>query len=205
MECRQKWTHEKVIQGVKDVMNAYGLDRMPSRNECDKFYGDYCLSNVITKRYGWYKLAKELGLSIKDSETYFGKTQEGVVCEMLIAKGFEPTRMSQNFPYDILVDNCVKVDVKASHLYKGKQGNFYTFNLEKKFATCDVYVLLTLDDENNIINTFVVPSVFVIKNTQISIGEIASRYDKFKDRWDYILDLSQHFSGLVIHQNDAMS
>ena len=203
MGCRQKWTHEKVIQGVKDVMNAYGLDRMPSRNECDKFYGDYCLSNVITKRYGWYKLAKELGLPIKDSDTYFGKTQEGAVCEMLVSKGFEPTRMPQNFPYDILVDNCVKVDVKASHLYKGKQGNFYTFNIEKKFATCDVYVLLTLDDENNIINTFVVPSVFVIKNTQISIGEFASRYDKFKDRWDYILDLSNHFGGLVTHLNDV--
>lgn len=203
MYCKQKWTYENVVQGVKEVMNAYGIDRMPSKSECDKFYGDYCLSNVITKRYGWYKLAKELGLSIKDSETSFGKSQEGVVCEMLIGKGFEPTRMPQNFPYDILVDNCVKVDVKASHLHRGKQGNFYAFNLEKKFATCDVYVLLTLDDENNILNTFVVPSVFVIKNTQISIGEVSSRYDKFKDRWDYIFDLSQHFSGLVIHQNDA--
>jgi hypothetical protein len=115
---------------------------------------------------------------------------------MLISRGFEVDRMPQNFPYDILVDDSVKIDVKASHLYHGKQGNFFTFNLEKKYATCDIYVLLTLDDNNNIINTFIVPSKFVIKNTQISIGEYASKYHKYRDRWDYISNLSEYFASI---------
>lgn len=192
-----KWTDEKIKQAVNKVVLAYELDRMPSKTECERYYGNYCLTNAVTKRCGgWYGLAKELGLPIKKSETYLGKTQEGIVCEMLISRGFEVERMPQNFPYDILVDNSVKIDVKASHRYHGKQGNFFTFNLEKKYATCDIYVLLTLDENNNIINTFIVPSKFVIKNTQISIGEYASKYHKYRDRWDYISNLSEYFASI---------
>lgn len=191
------WTDDKIKQAVRVVVNAYELDRMPSKTECERYCGNYKLSNAISRRGGgWYALAKELGLPIKKSDTYFGKSQEGIVCEMLISKGFEVERMPQNFPYDILVDNSVKIDVKASHLYHGKQGNFFTFNLEKKYATCDIYVLLTLDDNNNIINTFIVPSKFVIKNTQISIGEYASKYHKYRDRWDYISNLFEYFASI---------
>ena len=192
-----RWTDEKIKQAVNKVVIAYELDRMPSQTECIGYYGNYSLANAVARRPGgWYGLAKELGLPIKKSETYFGKTQEGIVCEMLISKGFEVERMPQNFPYDILVDNSVKIDVKASHLYHGKQGNFFTFNLEKKYATCDIYVLLTLDKNDNIINTFIVPSKFVIKNTQISIGEYASKYHQYRDRWDYISNLSEYFASI---------
>jgi hypothetical protein len=192
-----KWTDEKIKQCVKKVVIAYELDRMPSQKECINYYGNYSLANAVARRNGgWYGLAKELGLPIKKSETYLGKTQEGIACEMLISRGFEVERTPQNFPYDILVDNSVKIDVKASHLYRGKQGNFFTFNLEKKYATCDIYVLLALDENDNIINTFIVPSKFVIKNTQISIGEYASKYHKYRDRWDYISNLSEYFASI---------
>lgn len=189
----RRWTDKDIKQAVINVVIACDLDRMPSQKECKNYYGDYSLSNAVSRRGGgWYGLAKELGLSIKKSETYVGKIQEANVCELLLERGFDVERMPQNFPYDILVDNCVKVDVKASHLYRGKQGNFFTFNLEKKFATCDIYILLTLDEKDNIINTFIVPSKFVINNTQISIGEYASKYYRFKDRWDYISRLSEY-------------
>lgn len=190
----KRWDDEKIKEALIQVKNAYELDRMPSRRECLNYYGDGSLANAISKRDGgWYALARELNLPIKESETYFGKKQESIVCEMLIAKGFEAERMPQNFPYDILVDNCVKVDVKASHLYRGRMGNYYTFNLEKKYATCDIYVLLTLDDDNNITDCFVIPSVIVIKHTQISIGEYTSKYHKFKDKLDYISKMSESF------------
>lgn len=192
-----KWSDEKIKQAVLKVVAAYELDRMPSQKECINYYGSHALANAVAKRYGgWYGLAKEMELPIKKSETYLGKTQEGIVCEMLVSKGFEVERMPQNFPYDILVDNCIKIDVKASHLYRGKQGNFFTFNLEKRYATCDIYVLLTLDEDNNIINSFIVPSKFVIKNTQISIGEYVSKYHKFRDRWDYISKLSEYLASV---------
>lgn len=192
-----KWSDEKIKQAIKKVVTAYELDRMPSRKECVDYYGNHSLANAVSRRHGgWYGLAKEIGLPIKKSETYFEKHQEGIVCEMLVSKGFDVERMPQNFPYDILVDNCIKVDVKASHLYCGKQGKFFTFNLEKRYATCDIYVLLTLDENNNIINSFIVPSKFVIKNTQISIGKYASKYHKFRDRWDYISNLSEYLASV---------
>ena len=116
----QRWDDSLIKKGVMEVVKICELGRMPSRTECIKFYGNHKLANAITRRNGgWYTLAKELGLAIKESETYLGKTQENVVCQMLAKRGFEVEKMPQTFPYDILVDNCVKIDVKASRLYKG--------------------------------------------------------------------------------------
>lgn len=120
-------------------------------------------------------MSGELGLPIKDSKTYFGKSQESVAAEMLISRGHSVRHMSQNFPYDLLVDDAVKIDVKASHLYKGTAGDFYTFNIEKQFATCDIYLLFTLSDDNSEREVYIVPSVFVIAQTQLSIGKDTSK------------------------------
>lgn len=198
MNCTHaiKWDDENIKKAILQVKDACELDRMPSRKECVDYFGNNALAGAVSRRCGgWYALAKEMDLPIKKSETYFGKRQESEVCEMLIAKGFEVERMPQNFPYDILVDNCVKVDVKASHLFHGKQSNFYTFYLGKKHATCDVYVLLALDDDNNTTDCFIVPSCFV-RNSQISMGECVSKYHKYKDRWEYIGILSKYFISL---------
>jgi hypothetical protein len=194
----RRWTDNDIKIAVLNVIESERLDRMPSRKECANFYGNGALVSAVSKRPGgWYGLAKELGYSIKKSDTYLGKTQEGLVCNTLLSMGFDVERMSQNFPYDILVDNCVKVDVKASRLYHGKNGNFFTFNLEKKYATCDIYILATLNDEGDIIDSFIVPSKFVINNSQISIGEKSSKYMVFRNRWDYITKFSTFFRSVI--------
>ncbi len=180
------WTNELIKQKVLEVIDALKLDRMPSRKECENYFHDTSLTNAITRRCGWYNLAKELGIDIKTSETQFGKSYETMATEMLQAMGFEVRRMSQNFPYDLLVDDCVKVDVKASRLYRGKQGNFYSFNLEKPFATCDFFILLAIEDDKTIGRKMIVPSNQVIANNQISVGEHKSKYYQFTDRFDLI-------------------
>lgn len=193
----RKWTDRDIKQAVQTVIDSCGLGRMPSRSEIVTYYGDSSLACAISNRKGgWYGLANEMGLPVKKSETYLGKKHESVAENMLMQMGFDVDRMPQNFPYDLLVDHCVKVDVKASHLYRGKLGNFYTFNLEKKYATCDVYILFALDDESNVVGTYIVPSKYVIQNTQISIGEINSKYHKFKDRWDYMKNMSEYLTSL---------
>ena len=191
------WSYELVKQKVFEVVDALCLDRMPSRSECDGYFHDSRLSNVITKKYGWYTLASELGLNIKDSETKFGKDYEALAAEMLKSMGFEVRRMSQNFPYDLLVDDCVKIDVKASRLYRGKTGNFYSFNLDKPFATCDFFCLITVSDDGNIERKMIVPSSEVIANNQISVGEHNSKYHKFTDRFDLIENASNFWSGIT--------
>ena len=191
-----KWTKERIKQQVLEVKNGLGLDRMPSRTECFKYFGNDSLTNAVTKRCGWYSLAEEMGLPVKQSETLLGKTYEAKAADLLSCKGFAVRRMPTRFPYDLLVDNCVKVDVKASRLYKGKMGDFYTYNLEKPFATCDVYLLFTLSENGDFDRVMVVPSKFVISNTQISVGVTNSKYHKYTDRWDYIEALSDFWKGV---------
>lgn len=192
----KRWTQESISKVVHDVMKALEIDRMPSSQECTEVLGDSSLSNAIAKRGGFYALAKELNLPIKKSETSLGKRMEALACEMLKSRGFNPVQMSVRFPYDIFVDG-IKIDVKASHLYRGKMGSFYAFNLEKKYDTCDIYILITLTEDNEVKDVFVVPSKFVVQNNQISVGGRQSKYNRFKDRWDYISDLSAYLSSVV--------
>lgn len=182
----KRWTQEEIEKAVLEVVRETDLDRMPSRSEVERYYGDYRLTNAISKRIGWYQLAEKLNLPVKQSETYFGKKQEQLVQEEIIAMGHEVRRMPQNFPYDLLVDDCVKIDVKASRLYKGKNGSFYTFNLEKPFCTCDIYVLRILSDTNEVLSTLIIPSKDVPTNSQISVGEVKSKYYKYREKWDYL-------------------
>jgi hypothetical protein len=188
----KRWSDEAIKTAIKEVMGALEIKRMPSRKECEQHFRNTSLGNAVSRRKGgWYALAEEMGLPIKDSETYVGKRHEWLVSEMLRERGFEVEQMSQNFPYDLLVNDYIKVDVKASRLYRGKLGNFYSFNLEKRCATCDIYVLLALTDENEIKRVFIVPSKYVMKNTQISIGEITSKYRRFEDKWKYFIQMSE--------------
>lgn len=181
-----KWTDELIKEKVLEVAKALKLERMPTRSECVKYFNDCKLANAVSKRYGWYSLAKELNLDIKGCETTFGKSYETLAEELLKSFGFQVRRMSQNFPYDLLVDDCVKVDVKASRLYRGKLGNFYSFNLEKPYATCDVFLLFAVSDDGEIERKMVVPCKNVIAQTQISVGEHNSKYHKYTDRFDLI-------------------
>ena len=192
-----KWTDELIKEKVIEVVNVLELDRMPSQKECENYFHNCSLTNAIARRTGWYTLANEMGLAIKDSETYFGKKQEQTAQEKLISKGYEVRRMPQNFPYDLLVNDCVKIDVKVSRLYRGPAGNFYTFNIEKPFCTCDIYMLYILNDDNSEKDTLIIPSKFVPTNTQISVGEINSKYYRYSQRWDYISEYCEFLDAVV--------
>ena len=191
------WTNEMIKERVMEAVSALELKRMPSRKECSQYFHNESLTNAVSRRMGWYALADELGLPIKDSETYFGKSQEHIAAEQLKARGFEVRQMPQNFPYDLLVNDCVKVDVKVSRLYRGPHGNFYTFNLEKPFCTCDIYMLYLTNDDKSEKDMLVVPSKFVPTNTQISVGEVASKYYKFSQKWRFISEYCDFLEAVI--------
>ena len=58
----------------------------------------------------WESLSGKKFSSVKESETYFGKKHEQLVTEKLQSMGYKVIRMSQNFPYDLLVNNSIKID-----------------------------------------------------------------------------------------------
>ena len=192
----QRWTDELIREKILQVKEGLELERMPSMAECEKYLNGSGVTNAASRRVGgWYKLAEELGLPIKKSCTGLGKRYESRAEDLLREFGFSVDRMPQNFPYDMLVDRRVKVDVKVSRLYKGRTGNFYSFNTEKSFATCDVYILFAINDGEERI--FIVPSVDVIDNKQISIGAINSKYHRYENRWDIISRMSNLWNVLI--------
>ena len=188
----RKWSDELIQQEVLSIMKVLGISRMPTKSECEQVTGNKALTNAISKRFGWYKLAEYMGLEIKNSETTTGKMAEKLAENILIENNFSVERMSQNHPFDLLVDNCVKIDVKASHLYTCENGSYYSFALGNINHSCDFYMLVELDDNDKVVRVMIVPSVFIMKTTQISTG-VNSKYNIYTNRFDYIKGLSDYW------------
>ncbi len=185
MSSRQKWTEEKIKEQLLYCINGLDLHRMPSKQEVDRYFGNYALSNKITKGKGFYGWAKELQLPLKSSDTLTGKAGEAIAKAYLEKNGFMVEQMSMRHPYDFLVNDVVKVDVKYSHLYQTDKWGFYSFRLEKKYPTCDVYLLIS-DSPKGEHTFFVVPAKDVMQ-TQISIGEHMSSYHRYIGRLDVLI------------------
>lgn len=192
----QKWTDDAIKQEVLSIMKALNISRLPTKSECEQVTGNSALTNAITRRFGWYKLAEIMSLDIKKCETTIGKELENVAEIILTNKGFSVEKMTQNHSFDLLVNGSVKIDVKASHLYKGETGDYYTFNLGSKNHSCDFFMLMELENNNDVKRVMIVPAVVVMKIKQISVGAMRSKYHIFTNCYDYILNLSNYWSEL---------
>lgn len=181
---RRYWTDETIKQAIMDVVNTLSINHMPTRNEIRDFYGDDALTNRVSKTYGYYGWAKIIGLPVKQNDTLKGKTSEKAATEILSSHGYEVIQMSQNYPYDLLINSAVKIDVKFSNLYHGQHGHFYSFALRKKYPTCDVYMMIANADDGEK-KVYILPSKDV-SQIQIAIGENSSIYEKYRDRYDII-------------------
>lgn len=180
---KTKWTDELVEKEIKEVMKALNIERMPSNSEVKSVVGNG-LACKISKSGGYKYWADKLNLKTKNSETKLGQEYEEKVLKLLQTKGYEVEKMSTKHPYDLLVNLNIKVDVKVSNLYRGSKGEFHTFNLEKHNHNCDLFICVCVTD-GEIVKTLVIPSKFLMKISQLSVG-IISIYDVFKDRYDFI-------------------
>lgn len=186
-----QWTDDMVQAKILDCVSALGLKRMPSRAEFHDFYGSDALTNRIRRSGGYYDWADRLGLPMKESETQTGKDGEAIAKELLEKHGFTVKRMSTRYPYDLYVNGCVKVDVKTAHQTKTASiAKCYSFGLSKRCPTCDVYFLIALSESGN--KVYIVPSS--INQTQICMGAVKTAYEKYRDRYDIIRQLSNALS-----------
>ena len=162
-------------------MDKLEIQRMPSSSECEIVFGNCSLSNKISKTGGFYEWADKLGLEIKNSETKLGVKHEKDICKK-ISEDYLAELTPVKFPYDILVEKAVKIDVKFSNLYSHSNGEFYTCNLEYKFPKMDILVFICED-----VKTLIIPAHELYGIKQLSVGK-KSRYDKYIDRWDILED-----------------
>ena len=178
------WSDALIESKILECKEGLNLNRMPSANEMAKYFGNYALSNKISKGIGFYGWSVNLGLPMKLSETQTGKNGEAIAAKELEQLGYCVERMTTGYPYDLMVNAVVKVDVKFSNLYHGVNGDFYSFRLNKAYPTCDVYILIANDDNGNK-KLYVVPSKDVHQK-QVSIGSGHSVYEKYLGRLDFL-------------------
>ena len=190
-----KWSDEKVEHEILRVVNELGLEHFPTHQEMKLVIGNKSLSCRIAKTQGTIYWSEKLGIPIKYCETNFGNKFELIAIDDI----FENTMLtsfhiSMGHPFDVYVNNCVKVDVKVSKPFVNNCGAVaYTFNLEKSIPTCDIYIMYCVNEKEDIIKRIIIPSCMLFGQTQVGIG-VTSKWDKFKDKWSTISEYNNFFS-----------
>ncbi len=193
------WTKDDTEKDILRIVDTLGLDHFPTHSEMNNFYGNLSLSNRVSKSGGTRYWANELNLSIKNCESELGNDFElFAIKEIAEHTGLTSRQTKPRFPYDLLVDECVKVDVKVSYPFQNNCNVFAnTFNLEKKEPTCDIFILYCLDMDGDISKTIIIPAVVLSGQTQIGVGK-ESKWDKYKDCWRYIVEFDVFMNGYKV-------
>lgn len=176
------WDDERIASAILDVASKLTEKTMPTHSQMDELTGSCGLSNAVSRHGGTVYWANKLQLDTKFCESALGYEFELRCRNRLADMGYDCQMTQARYPYDILVNRNIKVDVKVGNLYTSKNGSFYTFNLEKSMPTCDVFVCYCIDNDN-VIDTLVIPSCKVSGNVQLSVGKTKSKYSKYSDAW----------------------
>lgn len=183
---RIKWDEQKVFDAVREVMDYLDIDRMPTHTEMRNYYGNNCLTDRIQKTGGSKVIASKLGLSMVQSETGLGEEFEEIAKELLENNGFKCNLTPLRFPYDILANGRVKIDVKVANKRKVGLSDAYAFRLAKSMQTCDIYMAFAINSKKEIQKLYIIPSNVVSGKVQLCMGTNQSKYDIYLDRWDLI-------------------
>lgn len=175
-------------------MTILNIKRMPTASELTSIgRNDLHCKIGRTKTYkGW---AEHLELQLKSSETTKGNEYEELVAKIIRGLGYEVKEMTTKHPYDLLINDSVKVDVKVGGAHNHFGSRAHTFRPSKKFATCDLYICVALDENDEVENIFIIPSKFA-QLTTLNIGT-DSKYNKFIYRWDYIKRFVQFYDEVI--------
>lgn len=178
---RMQWTSEIFDQELKKITD--GLGRMPTNSELQQL-GRCDLANQITKRGGFAKNAQSRGLSQVASDSSFGWEGEVEASRLMMASGFVVERSTAvRWPFDLLVNDCVRVDVKTAKYaeYGPSKGWFYRIG---KSPQADVIFLLQSDTGSAYIMHWLdCPS------SNITISRDGGKYARFKDNYNLIAKL----------------
>jgi len=180
-----KWNREEAKKQVLLCIEKLRLNRMPSQSELNSFYENSRLSNYISKNGGYKKFASELNLKLKISETTKGWNYEDKFEQFLIKNEYEYKKMNTGEHFDFLINDKVKVDVKVGSRWYIDKSQANSFGINKKYASCDLYVLYVLDNEDEIEKILIIPSYLLKCKTTMSMGK-NSKYNKWENRFDLI-------------------
>jgi hypothetical protein len=190
----KKWTDNLVESEIISIMDVLGIKTFPTHSEMQKVEGHKGLCNKISKSGGTKFWANKMNLPIKECETEFGNKYELLAIENIKNNlSYNSELMKPGYPYDILVENSVKIDTKVSkQIFTNCHTWQNTFNLEKKNPTCDIYIFYCLTNNGEHLKTVIVPSSILQGKTQVGIGK-NSKYNQYIDKWDIISDYMKFY------------
>lgn len=195
----RKWKEREVEEEIKKVIDELGLKRFPTKREIEEFYGNKELSNKIVRGGGSRYYASLFGLELVHTESEFGNFyEEYAIDDIFKNTGFLSSHMKPRYPYDLLTNGNIKVDVKTSRKLENKNPAFpyYSFNLEKREPTCDLFIFYCLDKECNIDRTIIIPSCIISGKTQIGMGGL-TKWEVYEGKWDYFEKYNEFYLDLL--------
>ena len=189
-----KWNEELISAGITDIANKFVPARMPSNREVVEMTGNYSLANAIQKHGGYEFWANKLGLEQKHSETKIGVEYERKVAEILRSYGHLVEETTIKHPYDLLVDNCIKVDVKVANISLIRGYEAHAYRIAKRQQTCDFYICCELDTDG----IYVVPANMVAGQVQIEMGLDSQKYSSYRGAFYLIDEAIEFYQSLVV-------
>ena len=188
----KKWTEEMIAEGITRIANCYHPKRMPTNREVILYEGNHKLANAIQKNGGYEYWAKRLGLEQHYSETILGTFGENYIANTLALMGFAVETTSTKHPYDLLIDGCVKVDVKTANTSYVRGCPIHAYRLAKRQQTCDFYIFYEADTER----VYVVPSHRCNGQTQVEMGEDSKLYSKYLGAYHLLAETSDLYQSM---------
>ena len=186
-----RWDDERIESEIKKTMTLLNINYFPTHSEMIKLYGNRSLTCAVSKHGGTEYWSKKLDIPIKKSETSFGdKYEKYAITDIFRHTGLNSIQTSTRHAYDLLVDDCVKIDVKASSINEKSNGDtqYYSFNLEKKEFTCDIFLFYGINNDGNIGKTILIPAVALSGQTQIGFTVHDSVWDWYMNKWEIIIE-----------------
>lgn len=195
----KEWSDSVIEKELLDIINSNNMTTFPSHLEMNNFTGGTALSNAVSRSGGTKFWANRLNYPIKSSESKFGDYYE-LMAKEEIEKMFHFTALQTmpRYPYDLIINDNIKIDVKASRPHAQRNKGYekihysYTFNLEKENPTCDIFICYCLDMQSRILKTLIIPSCITAGLITLNVVE-NSRWDIYKDNWDCIKEYDEFY------------
>lgn len=190
-------SEDEIKKEILKTVEIFNLNRMPTRKEILDTNLGVSLHNAISRGNGYYEWAKILNLEIKDSETFMGIQYENLCKEQLINFGYAVETTPMKAPYDLLVNDNIRIDVKSGCAYYINGCRTHTFTTSKKYSTCDIYVMYALNEDGSEIERVLVIPSKLLNAINATMGT-NSKYNVFIDRWDYIGMYDDFYNKIII-------
>lgn len=181
------WTDDLIEKGINKIADTFSPRRMPTNREVIEAEGNHKLSNAIQKHGGYEYWANKLGLEQKYSDTQLGISGERFISEQLIKMGFDVETTSMKYPYDLLINGCIKVDVKTANTSYVQGCPLHSYRLAKGMQTCDFYIFYEADTSQ----IYVVPANKLNGQVQVGMGDNSQPYAKYLGAFHLIKEASE--------------